>query len=209
MLKNNLIFSEGKNILVISFAIMLISYFINFWLFSTALLFILFSFYFFRNPDRFYDSEDNNILISPADGKIISIESIDDANFDKKISIFLSPVDVHVNWIPVDGIIKEINYKNGEFLPAYTPKSSERNERNDIVIESNCGKILVRQIAGTVARRIVCWSKINDSVKAGDKFGMIKFSSRIDLFLPRTVVIDLKIGQRVYGGQSIIGRWSC
>lgn len=128
--------------------------------------------------------------------------------YTKKVSIFLSALDVHVNWAPVSGSVKDVQYRNGTFKFAFLPKSSEFNERNDLLILADNGKtIKVRQIAGMVARRICCWVKSGDKLKAGDKYGMIRFGSRIEIFLPDSVELNVGVGQRVYGGQTILGRW--
>lgn len=218
----NLIFSEGKNILIISiltFFVLFIAHTflktsfpkISFILLLVSLfciIFLLFSFYFFRNPDRKLEKIDQDILICPADGKIIDIVQGDFDGFDQKVSIFLSPLDVHVNWISMTGKIVDIKYKAGQFIAAFVPKSSIFNERNDIVIQDSKNRsILLRQIAGTVARRIVCWLKIGQDVKIGQKYGMIKFSSRVDILLPKNVSLNVKLNQKVLGGNTILGRW--
>lgn len=123
------------------------------------------------------------------------------SNLHTKLLSFLSPLDVHVNWLPTLGIIKEVVYHQGAFAMAFLPKSSELNERNDVLLQTQTGKlILVRQIAGTIARTIVCWVKPGDIInQTGKLFGMIKFGSRIEIFLPQDAVIDVTEGQRVYG----------
>ena len=209
---SNLIWQEGKAIVFLLLTVAILGWLIYIPLVYCAVGLFLFCFYFFRNPDRDYTSDlikDPHGIVCPADGKIVDIvQDLENAKeYHKKISIFLSPLDVHVNWIPVAGTIKKIDYVPGKFMFAFLPKSSELNEHNDIIIENKNGaKILVRQIAGTVARRIVCWAKQGDHVSAGQKFGMIKFSSRIDLFLPASSVITVHKGQKVKGGQTIIGR---
>lgn len=216
---NNLIFKEGKYILIISAFVALILYFINSFLFLASLLFIAFSFYFFRNPERInYETLDNDdIILCPSDGKVVDIVDNIDTNseargqlegFDKKVSIFLSPLDVHVNWTCVAGNIEKVAYKPGKFVAAFVPKSSEVNERNDIIIKNNNGSILLRQIAGTVARRIVCWVKPGTDVQIGQKYGMIRFGSRVDILMPKNVALSVKLNQRVFGGQTILGRWT-
>ncbi len=212
-IKQNLILSEGKNILIYIIIFTLISLYLNSKiLFAIILFFTLFSFYFFRNPNRKISNLDPLDIISPADGRVVDI----DYNYNKlegynqKISIFLSPLDAHVNWIPITGTVVKVEYKKGTFALAFTDKSSELNERNDIIIEDcNSRKILVRQIAGTVARRIVCWVKEEDNVNIADKYGMIKFGSRVDILLPKNVEIKLKLSDYVFGGQTTIGRWLC
>lgn len=179
-----------------------------------GLALFLFCFYFFRNPERICleSLADPNVIVCPADGTIVDIAHDPKGasnGYHYKISIFLSPLNVHVNWTPLGGTIKKIEYVPGKFMMAFLPKSSELNEHNDVIIRTANGKeILVRQIAGTVARRIVCWLKNNQAVHAGQKYGMIKFSSRVDLFLPDMVQLNLKVGQKVFGGQTVIGRFT-
>lgn len=225
-LLNNLLFKDGKYIAIITIliiAILIILKLSKIAFFNTGLFFIatniflllafgflLFSLYFFRNPDRICKERelDKNILVSPADGKVVDVSRINNMqDFTQKISVFLSPLDVHVNWIPDDGIIENVIYRPGKFIVAFAPKSSDINERNDIIINCQKGKIQVGQIAGFVARRICCWVKKGDKVKAGEKFGMIRFGSRVDIFLPNNVEINVKVGQKIKGGQTVIGRW--
>ncbi len=207
----NLIWTHGFYILLGTLAFLALSYFINRWLFYLGLAFLVFTLYFFRNPDRSDFKFDSCDIVSPADGRVVDVQP--EGNFegyDQKISIFLSPLDVHVNWTPIEGIIREVNYKPGKYLMAFEPKSSELNERNDIIIEdSKNRKILIRQIAGFIARRIVCWVNPEERVSMAQKYGMIKFGSRIDILLPRSVKLNVEVGQRVYGGQTVIGRWVC
>ena len=212
-IKTNLLWRDGKYIALF----LLITGIISLKFFPILLIPIfglfLFSFYFFRNPVRICNQQltDENILVCPADGKVVDI-SYDPAGgfkgYHYKISIFLSPLDVHVNWTPIAGMVEKIEYVPGKFMMAFLPKSSELNEHNDVIIRAHDGKqILVRQIAGTVARRIVCWLQQGQEVKAGQKYGMIKFSSRIDLFLPENVKLELSINQKVIGGKTAIGRF--
>ena len=208
-IKNNLLWKDGKYIAILLSILSIVSLFF----FKPLLLIILpiffFCLYFFRNPERicFELFSDDSILVCPADGKVVDISKENIENYAQKVSIFLSPLDVHVNWLPTYGKIKEINYRPGKFIVAYAPKSSELNERNDIIIENNKGQILVRQIAGFAARRICCWVETCDSVEAGQKFGMIRFGSRVDILFPSNVKISVKIGQKVKGGETILGRW--
>ena len=160
----------------------------------------LFNLWFFRNPDRSPREELTELsIVSPADGKVVDVQS-------DRISIFLSPVDVHVNWTPIAGIIDHITYTKGKFLPAFNPESSRKNEQNEIGITNDRGQqVLVRQVAGTVARRIVCWVQEEELVPRGHKFGMIKLGSRVDMIFPKGTEIAVKQGQRLYGGETIIG----
>ena len=209
ILKNNLLFKDGKYIAFVLVTLIIFSIlFFKFLLFLLVPIF-LFSIYFFRNPERecIEQKFDLSILISPADGKVVDVAKGNFENFSQKVSIFLSPIDVHVNWTPDFGQIKEINYRPGKFAVAFAPKSSDINERNDIIIENKNGTILVRQIAGFVARRICCWVKKGESIKAGQKFGMIRFGSRVDVLLSSNVEISVFVGQKVTGGKTVLGRW--
>jgi len=206
---NNLLWQDGKFIALAILLFAVVAYFLYKPLLIIVAGFFLFSFYFFRNPDRTCKQylTDKSILICPADGKVVDVSQGDFEGFAKKVSIFLSPLDVHVNWVPIQGIIKQVKYRPGRFIVAYAPKSSEINERNDIIIENDKGqKILVRQIAGLVARRICCWVKENQIVQAGQKYGMIRFGSRVDILLPANVEINVAMGDRVKGGETVLGR---
>jgi phosphatidylserine decarboxylase len=160
---------------------------------------------------------DNSVIVSPADGKVVDV-TYDNTNgldgYPQRISIYLSPIDVHVNWIPVDGIVEAIIYYPGKFLLAFLPKSSLLNEHNDIIIKpvkplDHDHTIKVRQIAGFVARRICTWVSVGQHVTAGQKYGMIKFGSRVDIFLPTCARVQVSVGQTVCGGQTVLGRWTC
>lgn len=211
-LTNNLLWSQGKLILAAIALLGLVGYLWFLPVFILSLGLFIFSLYFFRNPERVCPeaSIDPSVIVCPADGMIVDIFSDPDSTslLSHKISIFLSPIDVHVNWIPVDGLIETILYVPGSFLPAYLPKSSEQNEHTDILIRTPQEKfVVVRQIAGIVARRICWWISPGQAVSKGDKFGMIRFGSRVDLYLPVDVTLAVEMGQRVYGGQTVIARW--
>lgn len=173
-------------------------------------LLILFSFYFFRDPDRVIPPGDN-LIISPADGKIIVVEKTNEPEFLKtdvqKVSIFMSALDVHVNRIPIDGQVVYFNYKRGAYHPAYKDDASFFNEQTSISIENENVKILFRQIAGIFARRIVCKIREGTKVTRGERFGMIKFGSRLDLFLPLNVQVKVRLNQKVKAGETIIGTY--
>ncbi len=207
-LKNNLLWTQGTWIAIITVTLGLISYIFFPLLLLIIIPFFIFCLYFFRNPVRMCPEalHDLRIIISPSDGKVVEIKKLDGDEFAYRVSIFLSPLDVHVNWVPLSGVVQSVIYKPGKFLVAYAPKSSEINERNDLIMQTKYGRIIVRQIAGMVARRICCWVHAGDSLKAGDTFGMIRFGSRVDLFLQAPVTLDVKVGDRVYGGQTILGR---
>jgi phosphatidylserine decarboxylase len=178
------------------------------WMFLGILL-SLFIAYFFRNPRREIPTL-QNIVLSPADGRIIHVGECEEDRFLKekalKISIFMSLFDVHINRAPVSGTILALNYLPGRFLVANVEKSSFLNEQNAMILESEDRfKILLVQIAGFVARRIVCYAKVGDLLRRGQIFGMIRFGSRVDLYLPPEVKPIVRVGQHVKGGESIIG----
>jgi len=171
-------------------------------------IFYLFIVSFFRFPDRQVIKNEKQI-ICPADGEIVVIENVfEDEYFHdqrKQVSIFMSPLNVHVNWYPMAGAIKFFKYHNGEYLVASHPKSSKLNERTTVVIDNGKGKqILVRQIAGALARRIVCYAKEGTRVEQGGELGFIKFGSRVDLFLPLNAKIDVKLHDKVTGLKTVI-----
>jgi phosphatidylserine decarboxylase len=157
--------------------------------------------FFFRDPDRIFAGTANQIA-SPADGKIVSIRKVDDS---EAISIFLSVFDVHINRAPTSGKITEIEYRKGKFLAAFGEKASVENEQNVITMNHEGQAVMFSQIAGVVARRIVCWRKPGEELKVGDRIGLIKFGSRVDIFLPAGSKILIKKGQKVKGGETVIG----
>jgi phosphatidylserine decarboxylase len=177
-----------------------------------ALLLLAFTFYFFRDPERVLPggSEAEGIVISPADGKIVVIKDLVDEEYQKgpakQISIFLSPLNVHVNRAPISGTVDYYRYIEGKYLVAFHDKSSELNERTHIGIRNGRIKILVKQIAGAVARRIVCQLKVGDEITVGERFGMIKFGSRTDLIVPPEMLVEVKLGDMVVGGETVICR---
>lgn len=167
---------------------------------------------FFRIPERELESHPD-IILCPADGTIVAIEEVEETEFfkdkRKQVSIFMSPNNVHVNRYPVSGKIIYTNYWPGSFLVAWHPKSSTENERNTVVIEnSKHGAVLVRQIAGAVARRIVCYARTNERIQQGYELGFIKFGSRVDLFLPLSANVNVALDQKVKGGITTIGRFN-
>jgi phosphatidylserine decarboxylase len=180
---------------------------------SLGLVFALFTLWFFRDPDRTIPPEalaDESIVISPADGKIVQMEVENERHYikgeSKRVSIFLSPIDVHVNRTPVSGVVEFYEYVPGDYLVAYHPKSSEKNEHSRIGVKNKYGKVFYKQIVGLVARRIVCELKVGDSIQVGDKIGMMKFGSRMDIALEPDAEILVKIGDRVVAGETIIAK---
>ena len=169
-----------------------------------GLIFLLlgaFCIYFFRDPERIFRGTENQI-VSPADGKVIWIRKENDLD---AISIFMSPLDVHVNRAPVSGKISMIEYIKGKFMVAYDERASIDNERNAITIDHGNASIRFVQIAGVLARRIICWRKPGDIVGIGDRIGLIKFGSRVDVFFPPGSRVTVQKGQRVKAGESVIG----
>lgn len=180
------------------------------WIISAALFSILtlFIIWFFRNPERRAPGG-NNVVISPADGKIINIsEGVEGRVLKKKmikISIFMNIFNVHVNRIPCSGKIAGIFYNHGKFISANRDKASLENEQNAVLLETAAGeKILFVQIAGMIARRIVCWLKKGDTVEKGQRFGLIKFGSRVDVYLPHGVDVKVSMGEKVKAGESVL-----
>lgn len=178
---------------------------------ALGIFFAAFTLYFFRDPDRMLLSNiDENTVIAPADGKVFLVHDIQDNEYHKgpakMVAIFLSPLDVHVNRNPISGTVDHMVYHKGKFTPAFKDKSSEVNERTHIGIQGQNFRLMMKQIAGTVARRIVCPLKVGDTLTVGDRFGMIKFGSRTDLILPPEMVLEVKPGDRVVGGVTVICR---
>ncbi len=172
-------------------------------------LLTIFVVYFFRDPERSIPQEEKAIL-APADGRIIQVESCVEENFLKgpafKISIFMSLFDVHINRIPFSGKIVDLFYQPGKFSIANLPKASAINEQNTLLLEAADGtRLVLSQIAGLIARRIVCWVRRGDEVIKGQRMGLIAFGSRVDLYLPSRTNLVIQMGQKVSGGQSILG----
>ncbi len=176
---------------------------------AVPLILTVFMFYFFRDPDR-ATVQNKNAFYSPADGKVILItETKEDEILHMqamKISIFMSPLNVHVNRVPCDGIVKEIKYYSGKFFSAFKDDASILNEHITMLLESEQhGQIVVKQIAGSVTRRAVCRVKPGDILTQGQRYGIIKFSSRIDIFLPLNIEVKVKLNDKVKAGETILG----
>lgn len=209
---------EGYKIIVITLVVIItlvltIDWFIDMaWLrlllSITALVVLILILQFFRNPKRHTKLEDHT-AISPVDGKVVVIEEVFEQEVfnDKRIqvSVFMSPINVHVTRYPISGKVSYSKYHPGKYLVAWHPKASEENERTTVVVDNkNFGQVLYRQIAGALAKRIVNYAKVNDEVIQGGDSGFIKFGSRVDLFLPLDADIKVKLNQKVRGGESII-----
>jgi len=171
------------------------------------LIFLIFCLNFFRDPERTPPAQDN-VVVSPADGKVLFVKEVMDNKFingrAKQVSIFMSPLNVHVNRIPIDGKVEYVKYYEGEYLVAFEDKSSEKNERAEFGINSKYGKVLFRQIAGFIARRIIYRIKEGDNVKIGERFGMIKFGSRVDVIVPLNWQEKVKKNDMVFAGETIL-----
>lgn len=175
----------------------------QFWIIVAILVAIaLFMAFFFRDPKRTIPTEPG-LIVSPADGRVTRVEENEDGKF---ISIFLSPLDVHINRSPIAGNITSLTYTEGRKVPAMRDEASTINERNALVIEGEGIKVTCTQIAGIMARRIVCWNKEGDTLERGQRFGLIKFSSRTDLQMPANVEVLVKVDDKVKGGETIVAR---
>lgn len=172
-----------------------------------TLLFVLLTLNFFRDPERITPAQEN-LLTSPADGTVLFVKNIAGNKYingpAKQVSIFMSPLDVHVNRIPIDGTIEYLNYYEGKFIAAFEDKSSEVNERAEYGITGKYGKVFFRQIAGFIARRIVYELKLGDKVNRGERFGMIKFGSRVDVIVPDKWIEKVKKDEKVFAGETIL-----
>lgn len=191
---------EGIVFYGISFALFIVSLFLSLILSSLFLLLTLFFLYFFRDPERKIPEEG---IVSPADGKIIDLTEKNDEKF---IAIFMSPFNVHINRSPISGEIINIKYKKGEKFPAHNDKASILNESNDVLIKNEKISIKLRQIAGILARRIVFFKKEGDFVQKGERIGLIKFGSRVEIFLPSDVKLLVRKGDKIYAGTTIIAK---
>ncbi|NNF03826.1 MAG: phosphatidylserine decarboxylase family protein [Rhodothermales bacterium] len=176
-----------------------------------ALIVVGFTLYFFRDPGRTPPAEAGHLVLAPADGKVVLVEEVFEPLYlesrAKQVSIFLSPLNVHVNRAPADGVIEYDTYVPGQYLVAWHEKASELNERSQLGLRHPTGRrILFKQIAGAVARRVVYHITVGDTVQAGDRFGIVKFGSRMDVLVPTDVEILVSPGDRVTAGETIIGR---
>jgi phosphatidylserine decarboxylase len=181
----------------------------NWWLIILFALITSFIIWFFRNPERPFQDEEK-VLISPADGKVIKIEDVvvngTISGRFKKISVFMNVFDVHVNRAPYSGKIETINYHEGKFFSANLDKASLDNERNEVMIRTEDGRpVWVVQIDGLIARRIVCWVNVGTNIKKGERFGLIRFGSRVDVYLPEDSRISVKLKDKVKAGETVLG----
>lgn len=179
-------------------------------IFVVMLLLVLFIISFFRIPVRSHTVHESQV-VSPADGKVVVIEEVTDEEYFKdrriQISVFMSPANVHVNRNPVDGEVLYSKYHKGKYLVAWHPKSSTDNERHSVVVQNENGTLLVKQIAGALAKRIINYLKVGESVKQGEEMGFIKFGSRVDVLLPLNANIKVQLNQTVKGGVTVLAEW--
>ena len=213
-----MIHKEGRAIVIYAIAFCFIvsgfvyRYYPSISLYVVLILLVLLGFviYFFRKPDRDIHKAEKEEVIAPADGKIVSIEEVQEDEYlgerCRLISIFMSPLNVHINWNPVSGTVVYHKYHPGKYLVAWHPKSSLDNERTTSVIDTGEEKILIRQIAGAVARRIINYHTIGQEVKQGSEMGFIRFGSRVDIYIPLDYQIVCEIDQKVKGLQTVLAR---
>lgn len=218
--RHHRIHREGRGIIVtltfLIFAVNVPIYlYMSNWIFAITLLLsaalLVFVTYFFRNPRRILEVSDPNLLIAPADGRVVVIEPTTENEYfhDQRlqVSIFMSPFNVHANWYPIEGKVLVSEHQDGYHKGAWLPKSSTENERSLVVIETpNKVQIAVRQIAGAMARRIVTYAKAGGHSHRNEHFGFIKFGSRVDMYLPLDTEIFVSVGEQVTGNETIIGR---
>lgn len=197
---------EGLPFIFAGAALLLLCLVLSFPLLSaSALVLTAFVTWFFRDPERRLPAGEN-LVLSPADGKVIEIRPCPEGV--TKVGIFLSIFDVHVNRLPVSGRVAAVKYRQGRFMAAWKTVASDENERCDVVIEGAGGDVRVVQVAGLVARRIICRLRPGQTVRRGDRYGLIRFGSRVDTYLPAGAEVTVDIGERVRGGADAIARWT-
>jgi len=194
---------EGYPFILVPFIAGLVLAILSFWIFA-AIFFLVAAFmaFFFRDPKRQVPKA-RGVIVSAADG---AVTRIDETNDGKLVSVFLSPLDVHINRAPVTGRVTKVEYVQGKKLPATSTRASFVNERNSITIENEAVRVVCTQIAGILARRIVCRVKEGDNLEIGERFGLIKFSSRTDVLMPPETELMVKLGDKVKGGFTVIGK---
>ena len=210
------IHKEGYPTLLLGFIVLSIINSLFYYMFNPFFLivlaisigFYLFLISFFRKPDRSVQTVDNSQLLSPCDGKVVVIEKVFEPEYLKtecmQVSIFMSPLNVHINWYPTDAAVVYSKYHPGKYLAAWNPKASTENERTTVCYQINGKNVLLRQVAGALARRIVCYAEANTTHRQGDEMGFIKFGSRVDLYLPLDTKITANIGDVVTGNRTSI-----
>ena len=222
-LKNVRLHHEGTNTLILTLSVYAVLNALLFFFLKDVTLVPFYIFFgittivatiivnFFRCPIRMFNGETENTVVAAADGKVVVIEEVDENEYfhDRRlmVSIFMSVTNVHANWFPVEGFVKVSKHHNGNFHKAWLPKASTENERSTVVIETPSGHdVLVRQVAGAVARRIVTYAQEGDDCYIDEHMGFIKFGSRVDIYMPLDTEISVKLGQATTGNQTIIGK---
>lgn len=197
-------YSFGLPLLVLGSAALLL----HWYLLAGVLVFLAaFVFYFFRNPERSIPAEPGSV-VSPADGRVVVVTDEEDAGRPgKRISIFLAVWNVHVNRSPAAGTITKLQYRPGKFLAAMRERASVENEQNVFTLSTDAGELVFKQIAGWIARRVVSWKKAGDRVARGERIGLVRFGSRMDVWLPKDAEILVRLGAQVKGGSSVLARW--
>jgi phosphatidylserine decarboxylase len=207
----------GYDVVAVVVLIVVVGSLLSWWLIDSRIvkfvligmfaLCLLFTLNFFRDPDRVTPAGED-LVIAPADGEVILIRDVEEDEYLKgpavQVSIFMSPLNVHVNRYPINGTVRYFRYFPGEFLVAFDDKSSSRNERTHIGVENGTTKVLFKQIAGFVARRIVAPVKEGDRAVAGERFGMIRFGSRVDVLVPRTLTLKVRVGDKTVAGETVL-----
>lgn len=215
---------EGRSVLIIYFFILAVLNVALFYFFSITFLQYLIAAVsivlflgvvnFYRCPNRIFSGDTDGVVVASADGRIVAIEEVYESEYfkDKRIivSIFMSPFNVHANWFPINGKVLLKRHHNGRFRAAYLPKSSTENERSTVVMETEDGKdkILLRQIAGAMARRIVTYPNVGDMADINEHLGFIKLGSRVDVYLPLDAKVEVEMDQKVTGNQTVIARFN-
>ena len=210
---------EGRNTLILGFVILLIfNILIHYFIPAISVIVLLLSIIlyifllsFFRKPDRSIVTRNNQNILAPCDGKVVVIEKVYEPEYLQtdciQVSIFMSPLNVHINWLPTEGQILYSKYHPGKFLAAWNPKASTENERTTVCYQHQGKKLLLRQVAGALARRIVNYAKQGDHFKQGEEMGFIKFGSRVDLYLPLEAEILVKLEDKTIGNRTVIANW--
>ncbi|MBO7240431.1 MAG: phosphatidylserine decarboxylase family protein [Bacteroidaceae bacterium] len=219
-LKDYRIHREGTEILLLGFTVFALASFLlwyylpQLFVLNCIVSLVFFVTYmlmvnFFRSPKRIFPGDVDNVVVAPADGKVVVIEKVFEPDHFKderlQVSIFMSPTNVHANWYPVDGVVKRVEHQKGKFHKAWLPKASTENERSLVVIEMEDGReVLVRQIAGAMARRIVTYASVGEECFIDQHMGFIKFGSRVDLYLPLDVELKIELNQKTVGNETVI-----
>jgi phosphatidylserine decarboxylase len=185
-----------------------VSYFLHWYVVAAILVFLaLFVFYFFRDPERVIPSEPGAV-VSPGDGRVVVVKDEDyEGKPGKRVSIFLAVWNVHVNRAPAAGTITKMDYRPGKFLAAMLERASLENEQNVFTLSTEAGEMVFKQIAGLIARRVVSWKKAGEKVARGERIGLVRFGSRVDIWVPKEAEIVVRVGENVKGGASVLARW--